>query len=119
MSDDTPSSKELFDVIVVGSGATGGWAAKELTEAGFRVAVVEAGRKLDPAQDFTEHVIPYQIKHRGYSPEIAKTRPIQVRCYACMEYNYDGLSTTTKTLTQRLRGKPKAFRPRRSLGWEI
>ncbi len=82
-------SKEVFDVIVVGSGGTGGWAAKELTEAGFRVAVVEAGRKLDSTQDFTEHVIPYQIKYRGHSPEIAKTRPIQVRCYARMEYNYD------------------------------
>ncbi len=78
----------VFDAIVVGSGATGGWAAKELTEAGLRVALVEAGRNLVPEKDFTEHVIPYQIKYRGSSPEIQKTRPIQARCYACMEYNY-------------------------------
>jgi choline dehydrogenase-like flavoprotein len=35
---------EPFDAIVVGSGATGGWAAKQLTEAGWRVAVLEACR---------------------------------------------------------------------------
>ncbi len=89
MSKGYPGSKEVFDAIVVGSGATGGWAAKELTEAGLRVALVEAGRNLVPEKDFTEHVIPYQIKYRGHSPEIARTRPIQQRCYACMEYNYD------------------------------
>ena len=37
------SPKAPFDAIVVGSGATGGWAAKELTEAGMRVALLEAG----------------------------------------------------------------------------
>lgn len=74
---------------MVGSGATGGWAAKELTEAGLRVALVEAGRNLVPEKDFTEHVSPFQIKYRGFSPEIVKTRPIQARCYACMEYNYE------------------------------
>ena len=84
-----PDSKEVFDVIVVGSGATGGWAAKELTEAGLRVALVEAGRNLVPEKDFTEHVLPYQVKYRGRSPEIIRTRPIQSRCYACMEYNYE------------------------------
>src|SRR5436853_5846466 len=81
--------QQPYDAIVVGSGATGGWAAKELAEAGFRVALVEAGRKLVPERDFTEHVLPYQVKYRGHSPEITKTRPIQSRCYACMEYNYD------------------------------
>lgn len=81
--------REIFDAIVVGSGATGGWAAKELTEAGMRVAVLEAGRNLVPEEDFTEHVLPYQVKYRGYSPEMRRTRPIQSNFYACMEYNYD------------------------------
>ncbi|MGH7870330.1 MAG: FAD-binding protein, partial [Candidatus Dormibacteraceae bacterium] len=81
--------QQTFDVIVVGSGATGGWAAKELTEAGLRVALVEAGRNLVPEKDFTEHIAPYQVKYRELSPEIAKTRPIQKGCYACTEYNYD------------------------------
>ena len=37
----------MYDAIVIGSGATGGFAAKELTERGMRVIVLEAGRKLD------------------------------------------------------------------------
>jgi choline dehydrogenase-like flavoprotein len=61
MASAVPGSKEVFDAIVVGSGATGGWAAKELTEAGLRVALVEAGRNLVPEKDFTEHVLPYQV----------------------------------------------------------
>ena len=56
---------EPFDVVVVGSGASGGWVAKQLTEAGLRVAVLEAGRKLDPAVDFTEHKRPYEMPRRG------------------------------------------------------
>ena len=51
-----PPKRQDFDAIVVGSGATGGWAAKELTEAGLHVALVEAGRNLVPEKDFTEHV---------------------------------------------------------------
>ena len=47
--------QQTFDVIIVGSGATGGWVAKQLTEAGRDVAVVEAGRRLNPAEDYTEH----------------------------------------------------------------
>lgn len=81
--------KDVFDAIIVGSGATGGWAAKELTEAGLRVAVLEAGRMLVPEKDFTEHGIDYQIRYRGYSPEIAKTRPIQANCSGCNEWNYE------------------------------
>jgi choline dehydrogenase-like flavoprotein len=36
----------IYDAVIVGSGATGGWAAKELAQRGLRVAVLEAGRKL-------------------------------------------------------------------------
>ena len=41
-----------FDVIVVGSGAAGGWVAKECAERGLTVLVLEAGRALEPARDF-------------------------------------------------------------------
>ncbi len=41
-----------FDAIVVGSGAAGGWAAKELCERGLRTLLLEAGRTLDPVRDF-------------------------------------------------------------------
>jgi choline dehydrogenase-like flavoprotein len=47
------SSSELqYDAIVVGSGASGSWAAKELTEGGLKVVLLEAGRNLDIAHDF-------------------------------------------------------------------
>ena len=45
---------EIFDAVIVGSGATGGWAAKQLTAAGMRVVLLEAGPKITP-KDFTEH----------------------------------------------------------------
>jgi len=77
----------VFDAIVVGSGATGGWAAKQLTEAGMTVAVLEAGPKITP-KDFTEHIQPYQLKYRGNSPLITDRRPIQGRVYACRESNH-------------------------------
>jgi len=41
-----------YDAIVVGSGISGGWAAKELCEAGLKTLVLERGRLIDPAQDF-------------------------------------------------------------------
>lgn len=44
-SDDS-ETRDVFDAVVVGSGATGGWAAKELTEHGLRVALIEAGPDL-------------------------------------------------------------------------
>jgi choline dehydrogenase-like flavoprotein len=80
-------SKEVFDAIVVGSGATGGWAAKKLTEGGMRVALLEAGPKITP-KDFTEHVQPWQLPYLGNSPKIIQDRPIQGLCYACTEHNY-------------------------------
>ena len=77
-----------YDVIVVGSGATGGWAAKRLSEAGLKVALLEAGRAISP-KEFTEHMPAYKLKYRDHSPEIVQHAPIQKQCYACMEYNYE------------------------------
>jgi choline dehydrogenase-like flavoprotein len=80
--------QQTYDAVVVGSGATGGWAAKQLTEAGLKVALLEAGRAVSP-KEFTEHMPAYKLKYRDHSPEIVRTRPIQKQCYACMEYNYE------------------------------
>ena len=88
------------------SGATGGWAAKELTEAGLRVCLLEAGRNLNPEKDFTEHMTPYQIKYRGQSPEMKRTRPIQSKNYACREYNYKWFVNDLKNPYTTPEGKP-------------
>ena len=89
-------NQDVFDAVVVGSGANGGLAAKELTEAGMKVAVLEAGAKITPA-DYTEHVQPYELKYRGNSdyvrrgpksPELLRERAIQGLVYACRESNY-------------------------------
>jgi choline dehydrogenase-like flavoprotein len=79
-----------YDAIVVGSGATGGWAAKQLAEAGLEVALLEAGRDVSP-REFTEHKSVFQLKYRDMygAGEWRKRRPVQVQCYACTEYNYD------------------------------
>jgi len=80
--------QQIYDAIVVGSGATGGWAAKRLAEAGLKVALLEAGRAVSP-NEFTEHMPAYKLKYRSHSPEMERTRPVQKQCYACMEYNYE------------------------------
>ncbi|MFN8580376.1 MAG: GMC family oxidoreductase [Gemmatimonadaceae bacterium] len=54
-----------FDAIVVGSGLSGGWAAKELTELGLRTLVLEAGRPIDPTKDYHEHVPEFDMHFRG------------------------------------------------------
>ncbi len=54
-----------FDAIVVGSGMTGGWAAKELTERGLRTLVLEAGRPITPERDYVEHKAPWEMPFRG------------------------------------------------------
>jgi choline dehydrogenase-like flavoprotein len=81
------ANSTVYDAIVVGSGATGGWAAKQLTEAGMQVAVLEAGPPVTP-KEFTEHVQPFELKYRGFSPKLADRQPIQSQCYACREPNH-------------------------------
>jgi choline dehydrogenase-like flavoprotein len=54
-----------YDAIVVGSGMTGGWAAKELTELGLRTLVLEAGRPIVPAEDYSEHRPVWDMPFRG------------------------------------------------------
>ena len=58
-------SPKVYDVCIIGSGASGGTAAKILTEGGLNVVMLEAGGPVNPAQDYKEHVWPYQLPHRG------------------------------------------------------
>jgi glucoside 3-dehydrogenase (cytochrome c) catalytic subunit len=83
------STNEIYDALVVGSGASGGWAAKKLSEAGMKVAILDAGRVQTDA-NFTEHMPQFNLKYRSMASElIRRTRPVQKDCYACTEYNYD------------------------------
>ncbi|MEZ5353941.1 MAG: GMC family oxidoreductase [Bryobacteraceae bacterium] len=56
---------EVYDAVVVGSGAGGGTAAHVLTAKGIRVALLEAGPMLDVAKEYKEHKWPYDYDHRG------------------------------------------------------
>ena len=58
-------SPKTFDVCIIGSGASGGTAAKVLSEGGLSVALLEAGPPLIPERDYKEHVWPYDLPHRG------------------------------------------------------
>jgi choline dehydrogenase-like flavoprotein len=83
------SEQTVYDAIVVGSGISGGWAAKELTEKGLKTLVLEAGRPITPEQDFVEHVPTWEMKFRsmGDRKRLLKDQPIQSTCYACDEWS--------------------------------
>lgn len=51
-----------FDVIVVGSGMSGGWVAKEMCERGMKTLVLERGKDIDPAEDYTDMLDPWDKK---------------------------------------------------------
>ena len=76
---------EPYDAIVVGSGITGGWAAKELCEKGLRTLVVERGRHVEHGADYvTEALQPWELPHRGRGEQALYERdyPIQSHNYA-------------------------------------
>jgi choline dehydrogenase-like flavoprotein len=56
------NSKEISDVIVIGSGAGGGVIAKELGEAGLKVTVLEAGRRYDPYNDYDTSAVDFEVR---------------------------------------------------------
>ena len=81
----TPS----YDALIIGSGITGGWAAKELTEKGLNVLILEAGRPISPS-DYVEHTPVWELKYRYWDnrEEREKTQYVQRECYyACDEFS--------------------------------
>src|SRR5690606_4117881 len=81
------SSGNSFDAIVVGSGISGGWAAKEFTEKGFKTLVLERGKDVKHVKDYpTTNMAPYEFEHNLEVPyAVKKENPIVSRCYAFRE----------------------------------
>jgi choline dehydrogenase-like flavoprotein len=79
-----------FDAIVVGSGMTGAWVAKELCERGLKTLIIERGRNVEHRVDYMDFVTPWEVPHRGLVSEEEKSEH-----YAIQSTNY-AFSSTTK-----------------------
>ena len=83
--------QNTFDAIVIGSGISGGWAAKELTEKGLKVLMLERGRNFEHVKDYkTATKDPWDFEHRGtVTKESLKNRPVIARTWGKTEANID------------------------------
>ena len=81
------TEQNTFDAIVIGSGISGGWAAKELCEKGLRTLVLERGRDVKHIVDYpTATLNPWEFPHRNRMSEaFDKENPIATKCYALDE----------------------------------
>ncbi|WND02712.1 GMC family oxidoreductase [Temperatibacter marinus] len=79
---------EEFDVIVVGSGMSGGWAAKEFTVKGYKTLVLDRGGDLTHGEYKTEFTPPWDMPNRGQVNEDEAKRDYETNseCYAFNEY---------------------------------
>ena len=81
-------STQQYDAIVVGSGISGGWAAKELTEKGLKVLLLERGRNIEHIKDYVNaNKEPWEFPHRGLMPtqEMLQNYPVLKRDYPLNE----------------------------------
>jgi len=80
-----------FDAIVVGSGISGGWAAKELTEKGLRVLLLERGKNIEHIKDYSNATkAPWEYPHRGgRTTAMEDAYPVLKRDYPLNEKNQD------------------------------
>lgn len=80
----TAKGKNTYDAIVVGSGISGGWAAKELCEKGLKTLVLERGRNVEHLKDYpTAMKGPWEFPHHLQMPlSVTKDNPVVSRCYA-------------------------------------
>lgn len=80
-----------YDAIVVGSGISGGWAAKELTEKGLTVLLLERGRNIEHVKDYVNATkAPWDFPHRGSkTQQMIKDYPVLNRDYPLNETNLD------------------------------
>ena len=101
-----------FDAIVVGSGMSGGWAAKELCEAGLKVLVLERGSMVRHGQDYiTEHMPPWEIPFGG-----KKLRELYAKDYSVQSKVW-GFNETTRHFFNNDRLNPYAYDPQKPFEW--
>jgi choline dehydrogenase-like flavoprotein len=77
---------QVYDAIVIGSGISGGWSAKELCDRGLKTLVLERGRMVEHVKNYpTATKDPWQFDHRGRIDETVRENPVVGRCYAFEE----------------------------------
>jgi len=78
-----------YDAIVIGSGISGGWAAKELTEKGLKVIMLERGENIEHVKDYVNATKgPWEFPHRGgRTQEMIRDYPVLKRDYPLNEVN--------------------------------
>ncbi|TWF40562.1 choline dehydrogenase-like flavoprotein [Chitinophaga polysaccharea] len=106
-NNNTSLQNRTFDAIVIGSGISGGWAAKEFTEKGLKTLVLERGRDVKHLKDYpTTSQFPWEFPHRGQVPAaIKEANPSISRCYA---YKEDAMHFFVKD-NDHPYGQPKPF----------
>ena len=84
-------AENTYDAIVIGSGISGGWAAKELTEKGLKVIMLERGRNIEHIKDYVNaKKDPWDFPHRGRkTQQMQKDYPVLNRDYPLNETNLD------------------------------
>ncbi len=80
-------NKNSFDAIVIGSGISGSWAAKEFAEKGLKTLVLERGKEVKHIKDYpTTNLMPWELKHGGLvTQKVKDENPIAARCYNFLE----------------------------------
>jgi choline dehydrogenase-like flavoprotein len=84
-------ANNTYDAIVVGSGISGGWAAKELTEKGLKVLLLERGQNIEHIKDYVNtNKDPWEFAHRGgRTQQMIADYPVLKRDYPLNEMNLD------------------------------
>jgi choline dehydrogenase-like flavoprotein len=82
-------SQNTYDAIVIGSGISGGWAAKELTEKGLKTIMLERGQNIEHIKDYVNaNKAPWEFPHRGgRTQEMIENYPVLSRDYPLNETN--------------------------------
>jgi choline dehydrogenase-like flavoprotein len=84
-------STNTYDAIVIGSGISGGWAAKELTEKGLKTIMLERGKNIEHIKDYVNANKPsWEFEHRGgRTQKMIEDYPVLKRDYPLNEVNLD------------------------------